>query len=60
MFTGYKIKARKQSKTETLRNGYKLFRGREMTIDAFKDGFFPLPKMSPSFQEKDENNEFTL
>ena len=47
-------KGKKQSKKETLNNTCKLFKGREITIDAFEDGFFPLPKMLPSFQGEDE------
>ena len=50
-------KAKKQPRKETFNNAYKLFRGREVNIDAFKGEFFPLPKMLSSFQEEDENKD---
>ena len=55
-------KAKKQPRKETFNNAYKLFRGREVNIDAFKSEFFPLPKMLSSFQEGagNKDKEFIL
>ena len=41
---------KKQSRKETLDNAHKLYKGRQMIIDAFENGFFPWPKRPPSFQ----------
>ena len=54
-------KDKKLSRKEALYNAHKLFKGREMTIDAFKNGFFPSLKRPPSFQEdEDKHQEFIL
>ena len=60
MLPGQK-KDKKLSRKEALYNAHKLFKGREMTIDAFKNGFFPSLKRPPSFQEdEDKHQEFIL
>ena len=55
-------KDKKLSRKEAVYNAHKLFKGREMTIDAFKNSFFPLLKRPPSFQGEDEDKhqEFIL
>ena len=48
MLTGHK-KDKEKSRKETLDNAQKLFKRREMIIDAFNNGLLPLPKRPPSF-----------
>ena len=61
MLTGHK-KDKRKSRKETLDNGHKFFKRREMIIDAFNNGLFPLPKRPPSFQgeHEDKDKEFLL
>ena len=48
------IKNKIKFKIETLSNAEKLFNGREIIINAFENGIFPLPK---KLQHKEESEE---
>ena len=56
-------KDKNQSKKETLDNAHKFFKGREMIINAFENGIFPLPKEPQNEKWSDQedlksDNEF--
>ena len=54
MLAGHKIETKNRSRKETLNNAYKRFRGREINIDTFKDGFFHCLKCRHYFKNKNE------
>ena len=53
-------KSKKQSRRKTVDSAHKIFKGREIIIDAFENSLLPLPKKPPSFWREDKDKEFVI